>query len=397
MENMAEIIVVNNGDQPVEGQYGHLRNFKVVTKKDGAGKTINLGWEGGLELGLKHAEAPFVVFQNDDTFLPPSSEAFYAKLMAPFTHRDVGIVSPVTTVASGLQSIFYPGSPINPMEASYLIFFCVMVRREYLDQVGGVDTTLPGGDDFDLSIRMRKAGKMLLINPSAFIIHHGFKTGTRVHGDGYAGVKNGWNSQEMIERTQRAIIIKHGFRSWLETVRGLQYGSAKINYYEDDKEGQVVRGLLNGEKTVLELGCGEKKTVPHAIGVDRIEKGKRVPYYDWISAADVVADVAEDLPFPENHADAILARHLIEHMVDPIGAVKNWGRCLKPGGKLIIATPNEDLVRSLTLDPSHVHVFTKDSLKNLMETLGFKTIYLEDTGNLISMVGCFEKNGVSHA
>lgn len=96
-------------------------------------------------------------------------------------------------------------------EVHFLIFFTVMVRRSDLDAAGGVDVSAPGGDDFDLSIRFRNLGKKLLINPSAFIIHHAFKTGERVRGG--PDTSGGWNSIEMRDRTNKWLIQKHGFKN----------------------------------------------------------------------------------------------------------------------------------------------------------------------------------------
>ena len=207
-----EVIVVNNGKQPIKDQMGNFPSIRVLEPGG------NLGWEGGLALGLKNSDTPFVCFQNDDTHVPKACDQFYEKLMNPFKGETVSAVGPVSTVVTGIQSTFHPQTPMALQEVSYLIFFCVMIRRKHLEEVGGIDQTLPGGDDFDLSIRLRKAGKKLIVNPEAFCIHHGFKTGNRLRGD--HTVSGGWNSTEMIERTNQALIRKHGFKTYLKTVRG---------------------------------------------------------------------------------------------------------------------------------------------------------------------------------
>lgn len=208
--SLAEIVIVNNGTQPVEQELGHIKGVKVVT----AGK--NLGWEGGLVEGMKHSDSKYICFQNDDTFIPVSSKDFYRTLWSHFEYDEVGAVGPSTTVASSPASVFSPSYCTRLSSVGYLIFFCVMLRRDYVERVGGVDLSLPGGDDFDLCIRLRKAGKACLIDPSTFILHHAFKTGTRVHGD--HTVQGGWNSQLMYERTQKALIQKHGFANYFDAI-----------------------------------------------------------------------------------------------------------------------------------------------------------------------------------
>jgi GT2 family glycosyltransferase len=207
-----ELIIVNNGKDPYEEKKG----VKVVNCPE------NKGWEGGLIEGLKVSSGEFVCFQNDDVHIPQCEESFYELLMGEFysdegnLRTDIGMVGPVTTTAAGAQSIYSPNTPTKVSEVSWLIFFCVMMRRDVLNEVGFIDDTLPGGDDFDLSIRMRKAGKKVLIHPKTFIIHHGFQTGTRVHGE--ASKDGGWNSRSMTERTNQALIRKHGFRTWFKTI-----------------------------------------------------------------------------------------------------------------------------------------------------------------------------------
>ena len=57
----------------------------------------------------------------------------------------------------GAQNIFLQ-QPSSMTYVPFLIGFFVLLERAALDAVGGVDATLPGGDDLDLSIRLRQAG-----------------------------------------------------------------------------------------------------------------------------------------------------------------------------------------------------------------------------------------------
>ena len=386
----AKLYIINNGKQDLKSQLAHLPNTKVITPEK------NVGWEGGCALGMEESSSEFVCFQNDDTFIPKTSYLLYEKMLIPFADRNVAAVAPATTTASGVQSIFHPNSPYFDTAVRWLIFCCVTLRRKDVEAVGGVDTTLPGGDDLDMSIRLRQAGKKLIVTPDAFLIHHGFKTGTRLHGDGYAGVPNGWNSQQMIERTNMHLIRKHGFKTWTETIINPQIISHEVHpgSVAPDCEGDLVRSMLNGDKPVVELGCGAQKTVPHALGVDRVPKGQQVPILhgpSGLSAADVVCDVTGPLPFEDGEFQAIVARHIIEHCVDLVATLKEWNRVLAFGGKLILATPDEDIVNGIPLDPTHCHAFNKESLNKFLSLVGFESISVQSSGNGISFVGCFRK------
>lgn len=206
------LIIINNGSQPCEKDFAHIlatRNLFIVNCQD------NLGWEGGLLKGLTYSDAEYVCFQNDDVHIPQAQTNFYETLM--YTLReDVGLASPTTTCSAGIQSIYHQNSPVSDTDVRWVIFMCVMMRRKDLDEAGGVDNCLPGGDDIDLSIRMKKLGKRLVVNPSAFLVHHGFQTGERVNGG--PDKDGGWNSRKMMERTNKALIQKHGFRTFHETI-----------------------------------------------------------------------------------------------------------------------------------------------------------------------------------
>ena len=381
LQSEAELIIVNNGKQDIERNFGGYPGIKIINSGE------NLGWEKGLELGMKHTDAPFLVFQNDDTFIPIHQLLMYRRLHSRFSDDNVGAVAPVTTTAAGLQSIYHPSTPIGPMIAPYLIFYTVMIRREALEKIGGIDTGLPGGDDLDMSIRLRDAGYKIMIDPYSFIIHHGFKTGERVNGG--AGTKGGWNSPEMTERTNKHLIRKHGFKKFINTLH-VQYEQDRLAW--PDIEGNWIRSHINGHKNIVELGVGGSKTIPNAVGIDRVNKGEDIPFVEGQkSMADVVADVTEKIPLEDNTQDLVIARHILEHCVDTVKTVTEWKRLLKMGAEMIIAVPDERVGRSIPLNCEHVHAFTPDSLKSFMEMLGMEQVKSQKMENNTSFVSIFRK------
>ena len=139
----------------------------------------------------------------------------------------------------------------------------------------------------------------------------------------------------------------------------------------------------------MACNCGANKTVPEAIGVDRVPNGEIVEQLQAPSVADVVADVTEELPFDDNYADAIIARHILEHCVNTIGALKQWKRVLKPGGRLIVSVPDSAIRNTIILNSEHVHAFTVESLQSIAELIGFKQIANERFYNNLSFTSVF--------
>jgi SAM-dependent methyltransferase len=60
--------------------------------------------------------------------------------------------------------------------------------------------------------------------------------------------------------------------------------------------------------------------------------------------------------------DFVHSSHCLEHMKDPIEALHNWERILKPGGHLVMLVPDEDLyergVWPSQSNPDHKYTFT---------------------------------------
>lgn len=373
-------IIVNNGTARVGAI---LPNVKVIETES------NLGWVGGLREGLKHSTSKYVVFANDDIFIPRSSSKWLYEMVRNMeAYPSIGAIGPSSNVVMGMQRI-WEVLPAPAYRTSFLIGFCMLVRRKALDEAGGVQDMECGGDDIDLSIRIRKAGYDLLIRRDIFVYHHGFQTGNRIHGDHTK--PNGWNSQNMTDNTNMELIRKHGFLEWWDTIRNTVFYDSQKEDTSTDVESIVVSSFLNGEKAIVELGCGAKKTVDKAIGVDIVPKGVMSPHINAVSVADIVADVEKELPFDNKSVDCFIARHIIEHVIDPIDALTKWGRCLRDKGKIIISCPDERFADTVPMNPEHKHAFTPDSLSNIVRSCGFGNIKVAENYNGVSFTLCMEK------
>ncbi|MBI4667221.1 MAG: methyltransferase domain-containing protein [Nitrospinae bacterium] len=119
----------------------------------------------------------------------------------------------------------------------------------------------------------------------------------------------------------------------------------------------------------IDVGCGGAKTHPAAIGVDIIppgERGQDASQKGRVSQADVEAS-GDDMPmFEDGSLDYIIARHNLEHYVDPLKTLMEWRRVLKPGGVIALVLPDDDQFDTIHADSTHLHVFTKRSIKNLV-------------------------------
>lgn len=156
-------------------------------------------------------------------------------------------------------------------------------------------------------------------------------------------------------------------------------------------------------ETVLDIGCGNglllyqfRNRYRHLIGLEysiqRLEQA-RVNLADFNFTA--VGGSAESMPdIASESVDRIISADTIEHIPDVYAAASEMYRVLKPGGQLVINTPNiafikkrallllgrfpstsqpnEGLGSDILFDGGHLHYFTFRSLNLVLQRAGFK-------------------------
>lgn len=100
--------------------------------------------------------------------------------------------------------------------------------------------------------------------------------------------------------------------------------------------------------TVLDIGCGDGTAAATAAP---LLDGHRIVGVDWSQDALTRARTrltyairgeltGGGLPFRSGCADAVLFSEVVEHLVDPDAALDEIRRVLRPGGHLMLSTPN---------------------------------------------------------
>lgn len=156
----------------------------------------NLGFVKAVNQGLKESVAPFACFMNNDMV---ATEFCFERMLAHLeAHPEVGAVGPCSNFVMWKQAAQLAGDTgkltpeeINDaaqenyekckgqlLDTKLLIGICVLMRREVLEEVGLLDEAFGIGcsDDFDYSIRIRKAGWRLGVARDVFIYHYGHQT-----------------------------------------------------------------------------------------------------------------------------------------------------------------------------------------------------------------------------
>ena len=141
------------------------------------------------------------------------------------------------------------------------------------------------------------------------------------------------------------------------------------------KGGRVLDvGCGNGERLALlkTLGWNVKGIDPDR---EAVEKAKQM---------GLDADCADPkaMDYPNDSFDAVISSHVIEHSPQPLEMLAECARVLKPGGRLVVVTPNAE---SFGLEyygrcwrglepPRHLQIFSRPALEQAIKQVGLNPI-----------------------
>jgi len=151
------------------------------------------------------------------------------------------------------------------------------------------------------------------------------------------------------------------------------------------RRGFLRSGINRGER-VLDVGCGEGtftgelvRAGAAPIGVDVAEAAlqrarARYPELDFR-----LTPIDGPLPFEDASFDAVWASEVIEHVADTARWLSECRRVLVPRGRLLLTTPSHGRLRVALYglerfsEPlgDHLHLYTRRSLRALLEEFGF--------------------------
>jgi GT2 family glycosyltransferase len=180
--------------------------------------TVNRGFAGGNNDGIRAASGSVLLLLNNDTWV---SEGWLTGLSASLREDcSIGLVGPVSNAVGNEQKIFTGGgapaeilaegaawvrhSRGDTFETERLGFFCVALRRETADTVGLLDEAFDLGfyEDDDYCLRVRKAGYRLVCREDVFVYHRGSSSFG----------KTPRKTRELLKKNHRLLERKFGMR-----------------------------------------------------------------------------------------------------------------------------------------------------------------------------------------
>ena len=147
-------------------------------------------------------------------------------------------------------------------------------------------------------------------------------------------------------------------------------GSDNVIYQRHLVAYHTAANLVNGQ--LLEVGCGEGYGIP--LLADKVQTYHALDKFktnlnNWTTQfkhLHFTQASVPPLPYPSNEFDSLVSFQVIEHIENDAEFVKELARVLKPGGVLVLTTPNRPM--SLTRNPWHVREYTHTELTQLLQT-----------------------------
>ncbi len=138
----------------------------------------------------------------------------------------------------------------------------------------------------------------------------------------------------------------------------------------------IDRAALGPQPDILDAGCGTGANLVHfgalgrALGVD--PSPEAVSRCRQRGLDGVVEGRLEDLPFPDDSFDLLLACDVLEHVENDAGALRELGRVARPGAWLVITVPAYQWMWS-EHDDLHHHVrrYTLRALRSRVAGAGW--------------------------
>jgi SAM-dependent methyltransferase len=161
------------------------------------------------------------------------------------------------------------------------------------------------------------------------------------------------------------------------TVRHLLKALDKNVLVRDEAVGRWAASLEAGSR-VLDVGAGTGKYRSSFSHCTYLAHDLPSADFGPSSSSDLRSDIT-NIPLPDQSQDALLCTEVLEHVEEPLAAISEFCRLLRPGGKLFLSVPAACRVHRV---PTHFWGgFAPDFFSTAMAKRGFQLDELRPVGN----------------
>lgn len=304
--------------------------YAVNTEKSGALRSRNIG--------AKFASGDYLAFLDDDDYW---DENYLKKAAKIIEDKKVEILVAKVMKFNGKNSFKEGKTPPEIFRAKdyYLEnpgILCsnFIVAKDKFLQVGGYDEYVLGSADKDLFMQLKKAG----------CEHHVIKEAVVYWRCQHSGQWSEDYSRVLpsVLRFYKKYFKEMNFIYHLKMINKIMRFFIKSKLLDREKTVEMAQlndTAVQAKPKLLYIGCGHDR-MEGFIHIE-INLGKNKS-----GMPDIVADISDHIPFPDNSVNLIFSRDTMEHLTyaEFINCLVECHRILKKGGCVRMAVPNFDIM-----------------------------------------------------
>jgi dolichol-phosphate mannosyltransferase len=322
----AEIVVADGGSHDGTREAAERRGARVVLQKE-------RGYGGALLAGFAETTAPYVVTMDADLSHRPvfleefwrrrdEAEVLIASRYVAGGRADMGWFRRLLSHILNKTYSRVLSLPIRDLSSGFRMY-----RRDALKGLLFV------ARDFDvleeILIRVHAEGWRILEVPFQYMARGSGRSHAKLFKFGLALVKTLVRMWRLRNSVESADYDYRAFDSpiWLQ------------RYWQQTRH-QIILGYLDGRKDVLDIGCGSSRIIVDlrdAVGLDILQNKLR-----WLKPRHrlLVRASGDRLPFPSESFSTVINSEVIEHVPASPEIWSEMWCVLRPGGVLIVGTPD---------------------------------------------------------
>jgi SAM-dependent methyltransferase len=174
---------------------------------------------------------------------------------------------------------------------------------------------------------------------------------------------------------------------FVQTAKGLRASRdpkqviVRSRFIADIQASSYDRALrIHARGRLLDMGCGQ---VPlYGVYRDLVQESVCIDWANTIHPCkylDFVVDLGGKLPFEDEKFDTILLTDVLEHLAEPVLAMGEIARILRPDGKVIVGVPFFYWIHEA---PHDYYRYTEFALRRMCRVTGLDVIDLQAYGGL---------------
>ncbi|HEY7677314.1 MAG TPA: glycosyltransferase [Candidatus Methylomirabilis sp.] len=368
----AEIVVADGGSRDGTREAAERRGARVVLQQE-------RGYGGALLAGFAATTAPYIVTMDADLSHRPvfleefwkrrdEAEVLIASRYVAGGRADMGWLRRVLSHVLNRTYRRALSLPLHDLSSGFRMY-----RR---DALAGL-TLL--ARDFDvleeILIRVHTEGWQIKEVPFHYMARGSGRSHARLLRFAWAFLKTLVRMWRLRNSVASADYDERAFDSpiWLQ------------RYWQRTRH-RIILGYLEDRERILDIGCGSSRIIldlPAAVGMDILQRKLR-----WLRPrhARLVRGSCDRLPFPGGSFAAVINSEVIEHVPDTPEVWTEMWRVLRPGGTLILGTPDYGRWLWWVLEwvygkvlpgayaKEHITHFTREELARRLQAAGYEVL-----------------------